>query len=180
MDAFAAAAAAPPPDAFSDPPAGFTPLDPRVLRLWRVHNVLGFGVFLLLVAGGAWLAGRDGGAGLVWGLVAVAFVLAWAAWDVLWYTPRSYRALGYRLDERVLLIRRGLWWQTVQLLPLSRIQHVDLTRGPLERRFGLATLVMHTAGTHAAHIPLPGLDAAEAERLRAILIAAGEGEDDAV
>ena len=88
--------------------------------------------------------------------------------------------MGYRLEERVLMMRRGLWWQTVQLLPLSRIQHVDLTRGPLERRFGLATLVLHTAGTHAAHIPLPGLSVDDAEGLRAHLLAAGEGEDDAL
>jgi len=159
----------------------FTPLDARVLGLWRVHDLLGSAVYLLLAAGSTWLAWRLGGfTSGRWGLLACAVVLAAGAWNYLWYAPRAYRAMGYRLEERVLMIRRGLWWQTVQLLPLSRIQHVDLTRGPLERRFGLATLVLHTAGTHAAHIPLPGLAVDDAERLRAHLLAAGEGEDDAV
>jgi uncharacterized protein len=49
---------------------------------------------------------------------------------------------------------------------VTRLQHVDLRRGPVERQFGLATLVLHTAGTHAASITIPGLDADEAVRLR--------------
>jgi membrane protein YdbS with pleckstrin-like domain len=76
----------------------------------------------------------------------------------------------------VLLIRKGVWFRSIKLLPLPRLQHVDVKRGPLQRHFGLATLVMHTAGTHAASIEVPGLDADEALRLRDRLVAAG-GDD---
>jgi membrane protein YdbS with pleckstrin-like domain len=71
-----------------------------------------------------------------------------------------------------------LLFHVAHLLPLSRLQHVDLHRGPLERAFGLASLILHTAGTHEARITIPGLDADEAVRLRDRLVEVGG--DDAV
>ena len=106
-----------------------------------------------------------------WGAFAVL-----GAWTILYYHPRNYREWGYRLDRRVLLIRSGVWFRTIKLLPLPRLQHVDVKRGPMQRHFGLATLVLHTAGTHAAAIEVPGLGVDEATRLRDQLVAAG-GDD---
>jgi uncharacterized protein len=109
------------------------------------------------------------------GWVAVALLCAW--WG--FRRPlRLYRSWGYRLDDRVLETRYGVLWQQTRLLPLSRLQHVDIKRGPLERRFGLASLILHTAGTHAASTEIPGLAADEAVRLRDHLLAVGG--DDAV
>src|SRR3546814_18276177 len=51
-------------------------------------------------------------------------------------------------------------------VPGSRVQHLDIRRGPLERHFRLATLVIHTAGTRHSEVSLSGLDAGDAERLR--------------
>ncbi|MCX8155701.1 MAG: PH domain-containing protein [Verrucomicrobiae bacterium] len=93
-----------------------------------------------------------------------------------WYPPRAYANWGYRLDGTVLEIHFGIWWKTIQLLPLSRLQHVDLHSGPLERSLGLATLSLHTAGTHDAVLVIPGLDAGQAARLRDELVAKG-GDD---
>ena len=157
-------------------PDGYTPLDPRVVRLWQLTDLIAYVVLLLI--------------GLVVGVVVVAMwrrVLPWAAaawvafaalgvWTILYYHPRNYRAWGYRLEQRVLLIKQGVWFRSIKLLPLPRLQHVDVKRGPLQRHFGLATLVLHTAGTHAASIEVPGLDADEAVRLRDQLVAAG-GDD---
>jgi len=78
----------------------------------------------------------------------------------------------------VLETRSGRVFQRARLLPLSRLQHVDIESGPLERMFGLAALVLHTAGTHSANIRIPGLEAVEAARLRDHLIEIGG--DDAV
>jgi uncharacterized protein len=144
----------------------FRPLDPRVVGLWRVTNAIGYGVLLLVAAPsvplvlvvrpGLWLW-----AGAAW--LTLAALFAWLSFS---YPARAYRAWGYRVDGRVLETRRGVWFQLSQFLPLTRLQHVDLRRGPVERQFGLATLVLHTAGTHAASITIPGLDADEAVRLR--------------
>lgn len=160
------------------PPAadGFMPLDPRALRLWQITDVIAYAVvlFIGLVVGGV-VAWTWRGA-LPWAAALWVALAGLAVWTVLFYHPRNYRAWGYSVDRRVLLIRQGVWFRSVKLLPLPRLQHVDVKRGPLQRRYGLATLVLHTAGTHAASIEVPGLDADEAVRLRDHLVAAG-GDD---
>lgn len=157
---------------------GFHSLDGRVVSLWRVTHLIGFSVVLFaqLVGGIIVVLGEP----KVFPLV-VAMWLAFAAlflWLSLWRPQRLYRAWGYRIDEKVLETRSGLIFRVLRLLPLSRLQHVDLHRGPLERAFGLASLVLHTAGTHEANITIPGLDEKEAVRLRDHLVEVGG--DDAV
>jgi uncharacterized protein len=63
----------------------------------------------------------------------------------------------WKLDEEGLHIQRGRWWKQETLLPHSRVQHLDLERGPLERRRGLATVIIHTAGTRMQAIKVPSL-----------------------
>lgn len=156
----------------------FTPLDPRVVHLWRIDQAVGWGFLLLLLLGGAGLfyfmeSAWASLAVLAWGFCAVL-----TAGFVVWYPARMYREWGYRIDGRALEIRSGLVYRSLRLLPLSRIQHVDLQRGPFERMLGLASLVLYTAGTRSASISLPGLKAEEAIRLRDHLLAIGG--DDAV
>jgi membrane protein YdbS with pleckstrin-like domain len=176
--ALAPSAASPP--APSAPPGyesvNYAPLDPRALRLWQLTDLIAYLVLAVFPAAG--------GIGIMfnWRWLTPLAVTIWvayatlAAWTILYYHPRNYRAWGYHVDHRVLLIRQGVWFRSIKLLPLPRLQHVDVKRGPLQRRFGLATLVLHTAGTHAASIEVPGLDAAEAVGLRDHLVAAG-GDD---
>ncbi len=157
-------------------------LDPRVVPLWRVSHLIASGVlFLFAVVPGTIVGTFVFPPAWPW---IIGFWLALAAlriWLFFWHPPRVYRAWGYRIDDRVLEIRHGILFRVLQLLPLSRVQHVDVQRGPLERRYGLASLILHTAGTHAAILTIPGLDAAEAVRLRDRLIAVAEsGGDDAV
>jgi uncharacterized protein len=169
-----------PLDALAPEPhlVGYTLLDRRVIQLWRISDLIGFGILLIpamigaLVGAHLWL-GRATLGFIPWGLLVI-----FMGWWVMWYPPRAYRAWGYRLDDRVLETRSGVWWRVVKLLPLSRLQHVDLRRGPLERAHGLASLLLHTAGSQEATLIIPGLDDAEAVRLRDRLMTAGG--DDAV
>lgn len=72
----------------------------------------------------------------------------------------------WKLDAEGLWLRTGrLWWRETRV-PASRVQHVDLKHGPLERRFKLATLVVHTAAVHLSGITVRGLGEADAQRLR--------------
>jgi hypothetical protein len=156
----------------------FRRLDARVIKLWRLTYCITAVVLLLValiaaVAVGAAFPGR-----WLWPLAGWLTLASLSVWLVLWYPPRAYDAWGYRIDEKVLETHRGIWFRVIQLLPLSRLQHVDLHRGPLERSFGLTTLILHTAGTHHAILAIPGLSVDEALRLRDHLIAAGG--DDAV
>ena len=95
------------------------------------------------------------------GLALVAVAAAIGAW-----LGARLRHQRWKLDDEGLWLRTGrLWWRETRV-PASRVQHVDLKHGPLERRAGLATLVVHTAGTRMAAVSLSGLDADDAERLR--------------
>ena len=81
-----------------------------------------------------------------------------------------YRHTRYRVDYLGLTIRRGVYWHSVTSVPKSRVQHIDVLQGPVQRRFALATLVVHTAGTHSASVSLSGLSHADALPLRDFLI----------
>jgi uncharacterized protein len=160
------------------PSAGFQPLDSRVVSLWRVSSLIGFGMLLLIMLISVVAIGVAKPRALVWLALAWLAASAAAVWFCLWYPPRLYNSWGYRIDAKVLETRSGRVFQRARLLPLSRLQHVDIERGPLERMYGLATLVLHTAGTQSANIRIPGLEASEATRLRDQLIEIGG--DDAV
>lgn len=79
---------------------------------------------------------------------------------------RRYRAWGYAMDADELRIARGVWTRSETIVPLARVQHVDVSQGPIERTFGVCRLVLHTAGTMHSRVLLPGLARATAEALR--------------
>ena len=76
-------------------------------------------------------------------------------------------------------VRRAGLWQGVTRVPATRVQHLDLKRGPLQRHRNLATLVVHTAGTRHSAVTVPHLDADDAERLRDLLSRQIDADDDA-
>jgi membrane protein YdbS with pleckstrin-like domain len=91
-----------------------------------------------------------------------------------------HRRIRWRLNAQGLDLRRGRLWQSEVHVPISRVQHLDLRRGPLERLARLATLVVHTAGTRHNAVAVPGLDQADAERLRERLAHQLDHDDDAL
>ena len=82
---------------------------------------------------------------------------------------RAYRRLRYRLTERILQVVRGWLFHTDTVVPLVRVQHLDVVRGPLDKMFGTASLVLHTAGTHNSMITVPGLAPERAIEMRDIV-----------
>ena len=79
---------------------------------------------------------------------------------------RIYRRLGYAIDERLLRTVRGWLFHVDTIVPFVRVQHIDVTRGPFDKMFGTATLVVHTAGTHNSIVTLPGLAPERAAEIR--------------
>jgi uncharacterized protein len=86
-----------------------------------------------------------------------------------------YRAWGYAEREDDLLVRRGVMVRRLSVVPYGRMQFVDVTAGPVDRMFGLATVQLHTAAA-ATDARIPGLTVAEAHRLRDRLAALGEAQ----
>jgi len=82
------------------------------------------------------------------------------------FPDRRYRRLGYALHPNLLQVVRGWLFHTDTIVPLVRVQHIDVTRGPLDKAFGTATLVVHTAGTHNSVVVLPGLAPERAADIR--------------
>lgn len=152
------------------------PLPPAAVTVAGIAGALvaipfciGAGVLGMAMLDG-WLA--RAGAGL-------AFFVAVAVVGALIGRARARRT-HWRLDARGLQVRRGLVWKHELLVPRSRVQHLDLERGPIERRFGLATLVVHTAGTRMHALRQPGLNDADAVALRDALLPEADRDDDSL
>jgi len=106
----------------------------------------------------------------------VAFVAAFFAGLVLLrlaFLPRSLRSWGYAERADDLLVTRGILNRQLVVVPYGRMQYVDVTAGPLDRKFGLSTVQLHTAAA-ATDARIPGLVPTEAARLRDRLAARGE------
>ena len=86
------------------------------------------------------------------------------------YVRRWYQRYRYWLQSEGLFISKGVFWHSVTLVPNNRVQHIDIDSGPLDRRYDLAKLIVHTAGTRNASVSLPGLLQAEAVALRQQLL----------
>ena len=152
-------------------------LDPRSIHVQRiagwiftacvaVASLAGLGIF--------GLTADDMPRWLRWllpGLWLTATILL--AWHAHRWPVREYRHTSYRVDSLGIEIRRGVFWRVTINVPRSRVQHTDVSQGPVERRFGLGTLVIYTAGTDHAKVDLAGLEHVVALRLRDHLLPSG-------
>ncbi len=157
-------------------------LDPRVIPMQRtVGALVAAGVALGSLAGLAiTLRVADDMPGVLrWLLPVVWLALAAAAQVIAYLWPQlHHRHTSYLVDAQGIEIRRGVWWRVVINVPRSRVQHIDVSQGPLERRYGLGTLIVYTAGTDHAKVALAGLEHGRALRIREHLLPTGA--DDAV
>ncbi|MFF3019831.1 PH domain-containing protein [Streptomyces sp. NPDC057939] len=140
-------------------PGGLLSMRRLLLVIWTLLLTVVTGVLLGLFAGPGWAF-----LGALW-----LGVLAWG-WVMLGRNWRSWR-YAERADD--LLISRGVLWREQTVVPYGRMQLVEVTSGPLERRFGLSSVQLHTAAA-ATDAKIPGLVPAEAERLRDRLTELGE------
>ena len=125
--------------------------------------------FLILIAGAVWEFTESR-----WAVIAGGVVLAWALIRC-YVIVRAVRSYGYAERERDLLVRHGRLIRRLSIVPYARMQFVDVTAGPIERMFRLATLRLHTAAA-ASDAVIPGLPPAEATRLRDRLASLGEDQ----
>ncbi|NEC13349.1 PH domain-containing protein [Streptomyces sp. SID8014] len=140
-------------------PPGLLVMRRLLLVAWSVGLALVSGVVLGLLAGPGWA---------LFALVPLSVLPC--GWPLLARNWRSWR-YAERADD--LLISRGVLWHEQTVVPYGRMQLVEVTSGPLERRFGLAGVQLHTAAA-ATDARIPGLHPSEAERLRDRLTELGE------
>jgi hypothetical protein len=142
------------------------------IRLWRMRQaqVIVVGLATALLAGIA--AGTAAGAGIGAG-ASIASIAAAAGTAV--FLRNRYRSWAYREREEDLLVARGVLIRRVSVVPYGRMQFVEVTAGPVERWFKLATVQLHTAAA-ASNARIPGLEREEAARLRDRLATLGEAK----
>jgi membrane protein YdbS with pleckstrin-like domain len=140
-----------------------TPLETGQLTVMRVHAAIA--ALLLLIAAAVAEHLLRGEFGLPRGAVVLP-LLAPLAWMVLIAPVRRFRAWGYRMEAEELHVAYGVWTRIETVVPLARIEHIDIAQGPLERACGVSRLIVHTAGTLHSQVLVPGLARATSEAMR--------------
>lgn len=107
--------------------------------------------------------------GLPGGLATIGTFVTLVGFAV-WRTMTRYRNWSWELTERELIIDRGVAFKLTRIVPRVRVQHVDISSGPLDRFFGLRQVSIYTAGTREADASIPGLTETRADELRSALI----------
>jgi hypothetical protein len=102
--------------------------------------------------------------GWLWLLIPVVAVPLFV-WPLI-SVPRK----GYAIRDKDIIYKSGVFWHTVTAIPFNRIQHVEKSSTPLDRRFEIATLQLFTAGGSGGDLKIHGLSADIAEKLRLFIL----------
>jgi len=152
-------------------PADLAPKSPSP-RLWRMRCLQLAGLALAVAAAAGAAAGLTAGAPAGAAAAAVAVVAAAVA---AWFVRRRVRSWSYTERDEDLIVSRGVLIRRLSVVPYGRMQFIDVTAGPVERSFRLATVKLLTAAA-ASDARIPGLERDEAARLRDRLAALGEAK----
>ena len=138
-----------------DDEAELTKLHPNYKLLMRLTAVV-VG-FILMIAGlvvdGAL---QNEGVPIPFGVITGVAVLI-ALFIIIRIPLARYNARGYQISHDRLRVVRGIMWHSDTIVPFGRVQHIDVDQGPIERALSIATMTLHTAGSHNASVRLPGL-----------------------
>ncbi len=144
-------------------------MDAKFLRRKLIDSAIGF--FFALVAVGVLhrilgnvSAGQDLSFGWLW-MVPLLLTVPLFAWPLV-----SVPKKGYAIRERDIIYKSGVFWRTVTAIPFNRIQHVEKSSTPLDRRFQLASLQIFTAGGSGGDLKIHGLSAKKTEKLRFFIL----------
>lgn len=135
----------------------------------RVTEVIVVGVVVFVIAVLAAHSAPGWVTALVLGVVVLSTVLAFV------FVRNRFGAWGYLERHEDLLVRRGVMFSRLSVVPYGRMQFVEVTAGLVERVFGLSTVQLHTAAARS-DARIPGLTPEEAARLRDRLAALGEAQ----
>lgn len=148
---------------------------PALQMAWRIYYSL-----VLLVVGTAlgvfvslFLKEQGSGAAGFLSTLGVALLINVPAWTAAgWvYGGLAFKAFDATLIEgEGVLVRKGVWWRSEIMVPITRLQHIDVNQGPLDRHWSMARLSLHTAGTHDHGTKIYGLPVAQAHALRTTLL----------
>lgn len=150
-------------------------VDPRYTTQLRIEAILNWGLaaivatVLVFIVEETW-RWLPAIALIIIALTLIVLLLMWA--------PRRYTLTGYKMNSLDVHFRTGALWRLQTAVPINRVQHVEISQGPLERLLGLARLVLYTAGGVGSNLAIPGLRKAHAESMRSELLGLINNEQD--
>jgi membrane protein YdbS with pleckstrin-like domain len=147
-------------------------VSPRYAVQLRVH-LIGFGLFLLAAI---WLAVLAEAELRRWAQPLSLLVVIFFLGLIFIWVPRRLRHTRYLLRELDLHLQTGLLWRRSTSVPINRIQHLEITQGPLERSLDLSRLIVYTAGGMKSDLALPGLQSDTARRLKMQILKSAQEE----
>ena len=160
---------APLDDVFDPPEEEWTPLSPRYADMKRLMVLITYGIETIIVVAALafftkwWIAAIAGGV-----------MVAWMIFRYLRQGPLA-RSWAYAERDNDLFIRHGIWFRDLVVVPYGRMQVIEVNSGPIDRKYGLATVKMVTAAA-TTDATIPGLEADAAAALRERLSARGEAQ----
>lgn len=150
-------------------------LEPKVQNLWRVSN----GIWAAVLAGFTIIPDliirkttEESWPLFPFAIPLIAFVVLGIFTQ--WIVGRSYQCYRYKLGEDDLAVAKGVFWKSWRFVNRNRIQHVDLTSGPISRALGLVEVSIYVGGMPTAAATIPGLSQYDAEQLRSSLVKAAD------
>lgn len=149
---------------------GLRCLHPRQVHVWRVGYAATALMALAIMGVGEVVLPGATDVELPWPRGLVTALAALVAVAAVWGLPRlAYERWTYELAAETLELRRGVVVSRHTAIPYFRVQHIDVSRGPVERLLGLSELVVRTAAA-TTDARIPGVAAAEAEALRDVIL----------
>lgn len=152
---------------FAPPGEAWQPVSPKLINVRRTILLICAGVWTLVA--GVVFGLLLGGWGVAIAVGVTVIILVWG-WLLI---ARNWRHWGYAERDDDLWVTHGVLFRSLTVVAYGRMQFVDVQSGPLDRRYGLATVQLHTASP-STDAKIPGLPAEEAARLRDRLSALGE------
>jgi len=151
----------------TDPELLWQAVDPAYRKLLRCYILIKMLVIIAAFSVLMWLMPDEGRAVV---MAVTGILLLIMMWLLLVWAPKTAQRLQYALREDDINMQKGfVYWRQVSIA-CNRIQHLEVSQGPLERYLGLATLSVFTAGTLGSDMKLPGLPLESAQKIKARLL----------
>lgn len=169
-----------PDDLFSDVTIDWTPISPSLIKGRRLAGSFVFAPLVLIALVGAgflWFF-----LPLPWGELAALGLLGVAVGSWVWFwiwVPRNHASWGYYESESELIVKGGIMFRRLVVVPYGRMQFVDVQAGPIATANGYASVTLNTAASGTA-AEIPGVPTAEAHRLRDRLTELGNSDDSGI
>lgn len=118
------------------------------------------------------------GGGFVWwvGMIYLIWLVLFGL--AMWLVGKNYKVTGYAIRQRDLVFQTGVIVRSVTTIPFKRIQHCEITEGPIQKLFKLASLKVFTAGGSGSDLSISGLQKEEAARIKEFITGKIDAHDE--